>query len=149
MKKQIVKYSHRMNARMVTLNLVPIAVMVFLVWSSCKDAINDPKPSDVVFPDSGISYSKHVETLFSQSCATANCHGGSAPANNLNLERPSYLALTNHQPALVHNGDPDNSLLVWWIDGTKQPRMPNKLQPLTDNQIKGIRRWIKEGAINN
>ncbi len=116
---------------------------------SCKDEITDPNTDPIIFPDAGISYSKHVEALFQQRCAVSGCHSSSAAAAGLVLTLPSYNSLMNHQPRLVNSGASNNSLLVQRIDGRLSPRMPFNSQPLTANQINGIKKWIDEGATNN
>ncbi len=120
-----------------------------LVCMSCEDETTGPGISDVVFPDSGVSYSQHVDLLFQQSCTTSRCHGGVDPASQLNLEFPSYRALMDHPQRLVLPGDGANSLLILRLRGEVGERMPLRLPPLNDNQIDGIRTWIDEGAINN
>lgn len=133
---------------------VPLA-MVFaigvsgIICASCEDDLIGLRPSDVVFPDSGVSYSQHVDALFQQSCASSQCHGGGEPAADLNLEFPSYRAVIDHRPRLVLSGDGENSLLILRLTGAVGKRMPLGLQPLNENQIAGIRRWIDEGALNN
>lgn len=134
---------------------LPMALVVGIgisgiICASCEDEIFGLGPSNVIFPDSGISYSTHVEALFRQSCANSQCHGGGDPAAGLNLETPSYRSLMDHHPRLVLSGDGANSLLILRLTGEVGERMPLRMQePLTDNQIAGIRRWIDEGAINN
>ncbi|MGB2867161.1 MAG: c-type cytochrome domain-containing protein [Bacteroidota bacterium] len=126
------------------------SAMIFLLfWFSCQDNVTGPGPSDVVFPDSAVSYSQHVEVLFQQSCVSVGCHGGSNPGGNLNLERPSYRSLRDHQPQLIISGDGANSLLIERLDGRVQPQMPLRMQPLTQNQINGIKKWVNNGALNN
>lgn len=117
--------------------------------SACKDEITDPNTDPIVFPDAGVSYSKHVEALFQQRCALSGCHSTGAAAAGLALTMPSYNNLMNHQPRLVNPGFSNNSLLVQRIDGRISPRMPYNSQPLTANQISGIKKWIDEGALNN
>jgi len=117
--------------------------------NSCEDAVTEPdQPINIVFPDSLISYSQHVEPLFQQGCALSACHG-SASQGGLNLDAPSYSKLINHQPRLVVAMEADNSLLVQRLDGRVQPRMPLNRTPLNENQINGIKKWINEGAANN
>jgi hypothetical protein len=104
-----------------------------------------------MFPDSNVSFSKHVGPLFQQKCTGSPCHGGSAPApanNGLNLEYPSYTALMNHTPTLVVPRD-TNSLLLERLDGRLPPMPPPKFLSLTKNQIIGIKKWIEEGAKYN
>jgi hypothetical protein len=123
------------------------AVLCFV--SSCKDQIADPNVNPIVFPDSNVSYSKHVDLLFQQRCALSGCHAGSAAQAGLDLLTPSYSSLINHQPRLVVSGASNNSLLAQRIDGRLAPQMPYMSQPLNANQIAGIKKWIDEGAKNN
>jgi len=132
----------------ISLFLIPIIGALALV-ASCQDSITDAPPPDIVFPDSGVSFGRHVEPLFTHACATAQCHGGDVPADRVNLEPPSYQKLLNFQPQLVVQHDGDHSLLVQRLDGRIAPVMPIGRQPLTQNQVKGIKRWIDEGAQNN
>lgn len=105
--------------------------------------------SSIEFPASNVSYSRHVEPLFQQRCTFSGCHSGSSPAQGLNLVAPSYSSLMNHQPRLVVAGESNNSLLIQRLDGRIQPRMPENLDPITQNQLTGIKKWIDEGALNN
>lgn len=122
--------------------------LMFAALSSCKDSITDSdQPINLVFPDSNVSYSQHVEPLFQQGCAFGQCHGSST-AGGLNLESPSYSKLIS-RPGLVVSRESNNSLLVQRLDGRLQPRMPLNRTPLNQNQINGIKKWIDEGAANN
>ena len=129
--------------------LTTLTVVVALI-SGCKDqGPTDPDVSDIVFPDSLVSYSRHVDALFQQRCAFGGCHAGPNAQAGLDLLAPSYDALRNHFPSLITVGEPGNSILVQRLEGTLQPQMPYNRQPLTNNQITGIRTWIIEGALNN
>lgn len=130
-------------------------ILVLLVLSlnlACKDeAATDP--SDIVFPATNVSYGKHVQPLFNKACAFSGCHGPDTFLQR-GYSLDSYENLT---PGAAHElvipGNPDNSKLIWSIegingyDGTR--RMPMNLTPLNANQIDGMRRWIAEGARNN
>jgi hypothetical protein len=52
-------------------------------------------------------------------------------------------------PGVVVAGQPAQSTLVWRIEGSVGQRMPLGMNPLNQNQIAGIRKWILEGARNN
>lgn len=128
---------------------IPFVIVGVMVVSSCEDQILGDGGASIIFPDSLVSFSKHVEPLFTQTCTTSRCHGGSAPAKNLSLDPPSYSSVMNHEPRLVITGESSSSLLVQRLDGTFLPVMPPNRDPLTQNQIKGIKKWIDEGARNN
>ena len=127
---------------------IAVAGFLMIVWMSwsCKDEISGPS-GDIMFPDSGVSYVKQVEPLFMRSCGSSQCHTGEDPAAGLSLE--------TYQRALEKAGvivpfHPEASLLVAKIEGRAPgARMPLFREPLSNNQIKGIRRWISEGAQNN
>jgi hypothetical protein len=119
---------------------------------SCKDQTNQNHTSDIVFPDSLVSFSKQVSPLFQQTCVAAGCHGGSQPAANLNLEYDvCWRSLIDFSPPIVLVKNGKNSPLIMYIDGSnrRSPRMPLNSQPLTTNQSNGIKKWIDEGAKNN
>jgi len=116
---------------------------------SCKDQTNQNLTSNIVFPDSLVSFSKQVQPLFQQTCAASGCHGGSQQAANLNLEIDPWHSLINYVPPIVLVKNGTNSLLVMRIDGRTPPQMPLRSQPLSTNQINGVKKWIDEGAKNN
>jgi hypothetical protein len=133
----------RLFSRLVLL-FAPVAIIAALCLSSCKD--QRPNTSGFILPDSNVSYTRDIDPLFAQTCLGSQCHSGSSPAQDLNLEPPSYSNLMNHVPRLVISGDPTSSLLAQRLDGTVPPVMPSNQNPLTANQIHGIKQWIKEGA---
>jgi hypothetical protein len=116
---------------------------------SCKDQTNQSRTSNIIFPTSGVSFSKHVEPLFQQTCIGAGCHGGSQPAVNLNLEINVWSSLIDYLPPIVLVKNGNKSPLVMYLDGRLAPQMPLREQPLTTNQINGVKTWIDEGAQNN
>jgi hypothetical protein len=130
----------------IALALTPLAIVAVLVIPSCKD--ERPNTTGYILPDSNLSYSRDIDPLFAQTCLGSQCHSGSSPAQGLNLEPPSYSKLQFHVPQLVVPRD-TNSLLLQYLDGRIIPRMPSNQNPLTPNQINGIKQWIKEGAISN
>jgi hypothetical protein len=130
----------------IALALTPFAIVAVLVIPSCKD--ERPNTTGYILPDSNLSYSRDIDPLFAQTCLGSQCHSGSSPAQNLNLEPPSYSKLQFYVPQLVVPRD-TNSLLLQYLDGRIFPRMPSNQNPLTLNQINGIKQWIKEGAISN
>jgi hypothetical protein len=116
---------------------------------SCKDQTNQNLTSNIVFPDSLVSFSKQVEPLFRQTCVAAGCHGGSQPAANLNLDSDAWHSLIDYSPPIILPKNGTNSILVMRLDGRIAPQMPLRSQPLTINQIKGVKKWIDEGAKYN
>ena len=127
--------------------LAPLVIVAVLLVPSCKDQKSNT--SNLVLPDSNLSFSHDIEPLFAQTCLGSPCHSGPSPARGLDLTPPSYSSLMYHNPTLVVGGAPNNSLLLQRLNGTIPPIMPTNQNPLTSNQINGVRQWIKEGAKNN
>jgi len=130
----------------IVLVIAPFAIIAALVVPSCKD--EQPNTSNFILPDSNLSYSRDIDPLFAQTCLGSQCHSGSTPAKELNLEPPSFSKLYYFVPQLVSPRD-TNSLLLQYLDGRMFPRMPSNQNPLTANQINGVKEWIKEGAKDN
>jgi hypothetical protein len=124
---------------------------VFL-WSSwtCKEDITGGQPIDVVFPDSNVSFGQHVQPLFIRGCAFSGCHGADRYAED-GYSLDSYEHLMFGTRAVVFRGDPENSLLIQSIEGANQVvKMPPRDFPqLNENQVRGMRKWVAEGAQNN
>jgi hypothetical protein len=52
-----------------------------------------------------------------------------------------------YKAGIVVRTDPTHSLLINVVEGTSPPSMPPTNQPqLNDNQKKGLRVWVAEGA---
>lgn len=98
---------------------------------------------NIIFPDSGVSFINHVQPLLTVKCAISYCHSDESRAGGYSLT--AWNDVTN--PQLIVRGVPESSLLYLAIsDPTRHQPF---IYPLNDNQIKGIRTWIKEGAEYN
>ena len=128
--------------------LTGCVLIVLIGLSSCRDSSNPiTKIDEIVFPDSNISYAKQVQPLFNYACATAACHDR-ATEENKHLDLTYYSGLKNGDYVIVYERDTANSILVWCIEWRAIPNvypMPPTRQ-LSQNQIKGIKMWIMEGA---
>jgi hypothetical protein len=123
-------------------------VIAFCLWQ-CKDDISGGGPIDIVFPDSNISYGRQVQPLFDRGCAFNGCHGEYDAQFGLKLD--NWQNALSSSPGVIYPKDTANSRIIWRIEGTRglarMPPIPRTA--LNDNQKKGIRRWILEGAQNN
>jgi hypothetical protein len=127
---------------------------VVIGFSACRDTSNPvTKLDDIVFPDSNISYAKLVQPLFFAACASAACHevarkGNADVGGNDNLDLTLYAGLWKADNTIITPPDTSNSILVWCIEWRPvvniYPMPPTK--QLSPNQIRGIKRWIFEGA---
>ena len=118
---------------------------------ACKDS-NSPgdgdSPSNIVFPPRDVSYSVHVQPLFNQACNFGGCHDDGPHQSPLRLTTYGLAVITT--PGVVVTGKPDESTLVFRIEGRVGVRMPPPPgNPLNQNQINGIRSWIADSAKNN
>ncbi|MBI3260268.1 MAG: hypothetical protein HYZ54_12480 [Ignavibacteriae bacterium] len=118
------------------------AIMIMI--ASCGDNIITD-PSEIVFPDSNVSYKSHVLPLLSLSCAYIGCHNDESAAGNLRLT--SHIAMFQHT-GLIIRFKPDNSVLIQTIEGTL-PHRATYRQDFNVNQKKGMRMWVLEGAKDN
>ena len=123
-----------------------VVVFVFLL-SGCKDTLtNNGNKNQIVFPDSNVSYRKHVQPLFNLGCALSDCHDKQYPDRNFDLR--SYSGFM-YSPGIVYDSVPENSKLIQRVEGTVLPQMPPYQKPLNKNQQQGLRKWVAEGAQNN
>lgn len=125
-------------------------ILVFnlsLLIFSCDDTITNQDVDNRLIPDSNVSFSEHIYPVFQVKCFS--CHGNGVYEAGLDLTLRSRFV----DGRIVVPGDTLTSILVWRID--RPPRagfnpMPPEFMPqLTPNQIKGIKIWIAEGAMDN
>ena len=126
--------------------LVPAALTI---GPGCKNVnpLTYGSPSNIVFPNSNVSYGQQVQPLFDQACNYSGCHDDGQHQSDLRLT--TYDNTVRMIAGIVRPGNPSQSLLVLRIQGSITPRMPPDGNGLSDNQINGIRTWIAEGAKNN
>jgi len=97
--------------------------------------------------------------IFSASCAFSGCHGGSSPAQGLDLTAGmSYGQIVNvasaQQPSVdrIEPNDPDNSYLYLKVIGDVSingGQMPRGGGPLSQDLQDLLRDWIERGAPND
>ncbi len=129
--------------------LVFIGLIFLTCWTSwnCEETITGGS-ADIVFPDSNVSYGRHVEPLFIRTCAFSPCHSHDAMADGLSLE--NYQDAISSKSGVILPGDTTNSRLIWRIEGKHNTvQMPLNRPALTDNQKRGLKIWILENARNN
>jgi uncharacterized membrane protein len=100
-----------------------------------------------------MSYQKDVAPILQKHCAS--CHVPGQPgyaASGFDLQGYDSLMKGTRFGAVVLPGDPMTSVLVMLIEGRVDPsiKMPHGgANPMTEAEIKTIRRWVKQGAKNN
>ncbi len=124
-----------------------------LLMAGCEHA--DPLDPNRIDP----TLSSIQANIFDLNCTFSGCHGGAAPQLGQDLSagqaRASIVNVSSvEMPNLfrVAPGDPDNSYLVWKIEGRPEivgDRMPRGRPPLAAEQITAIRQWIADGAQDN
>jgi len=129
------------------LAVILVAVSAILLGASACSTNTITNPQDVVFPDSGVSYIRHVQPFLTLSCGFAACHGDANPAGGVRLTSYTAVMFTS-RPNLAVPGKPDESLIIQVLD-KRIPHSIAVLDRVTSNQYRGMRRWITEGAINN
>jgi hypothetical protein len=91
----------------------------------------------------GVDYATEVQPIFSVSCALGNCHGGTKPKRDLDLQPPatvSYDSIVTN--GAVVPGDRNASVLYQKVDTGGS--MADELTP-AEAEIIGT--WIDEGAV--
>lgn len=123
--------------------LFVLSLMLAAAVAACDTGISEPQ--DVIFPESNVSYSRHVQPLFDVSCSFSGCHNSIDRAGNLSLA--SYFDLLN-RAGMIIPGDSARSLLVQVTSG-RQPHSVNLSRIITAAHARGVAVWVEEGALNN
>lgn len=99
-------------------------------------------PEDVVFPERNVSYAQHVAPYLALGCNISGCHDASRPENNF-IDLTSWIAVRSTR--VVNQPGDTNCALVQVLYG----RVLHVPIRATENQRRGIKQWVLEGAENN
>ncbi|HKX00492.1 MAG TPA: WD40 repeat domain-containing protein [Bryobacteraceae bacterium] len=98
-------------------------------------------------PASGVSYFQEIRPIIQRSCQ--GCHQPAMKYGGLDLTRYETFAAGGGRGAAFKAGAPQDSLVLAYLKGERQPRMPFGSPALTDDQIELFRRWIAAGAADD
>lgn len=126
--------------------------IVVLAIIGCADFGSGPAPLEDDGGNGGgdsstVLFATHILPIFQANCGGNLCHSPCGPNNGHGLCLVSHTTLSDAE--VVIPGDAENSLLVMYLDGRQNPRMPFGRLPLSDSLIQLIRAWIDEGARDN
>ena len=132
----------KMLKRLLILISIPLWLIVYY---GCDDTITVQDVDTREMPDSNVSYKQDIAPIFELKCVS--CHGNGRLDAGLDLTLWTGFV----DGRIVVPGVPDNSVLVWSIEGNPvvSPMPPITVPPLTLDQVRGVRTWINEGALNN
>ena len=125
--------------------LIATAFLSLIVLAACDDTLTGSEIDSRIIPSQNVDYYEDIQPVFNIKCATVMCHDNQTMAGGLSLT--SY-DNTTADVLIVFPYQPESSKLVWAIEGQTgaSPMPPAGYAPLTQNQIKGIKTWIAEGA---
>lgn len=122
-------------------NTILIFFMLSLAASACRHEQQCPTP-DVV------SYSRDIQPIFDAHCNSTDCHGGTSPERNLNLEpAQSYSELNHPGSGYLDTLKPRSSVLYAQMRSVSTPMPPTG--NLDDCTTELVLRWIEQKAKNN
>lgn len=93
-----------------------------------------------------VSYSADVKPILNKKCIS--CHGGVKKQGGFSLLfREEALGNTESGHPAIIPGDPDKSEMIRRLTAhDPEERMPYKEEPLSEEEIDILRRWVKQGA---
>jgi WD40 repeat protein/mono/diheme cytochrome c family protein len=94
-----------------------------------------------------VSYTREIKPILNRQCAA--CHQPQSKQSDLLLTSYEGFQKGGRKGAAWVAGKPDDSVVIQYITGKLQPRMPLGGKPLADEQIALFRRWIEQGAAND
>jgi len=98
------------------------------------------------FADDAVDYRRDIKTLLQERCFA--CHGALQQQADLRLDSGELIRRGGDSGSAIVVGDAASSLLIERIaDPDAATRMPPEGEPLSDDQIEVLRRWIDQGAI--
>lgn len=143
-----------------------ILLPLLFLWlhQGCSDKGSNAEDEKFVFPDTNISFTQHIEPLFQVRCGLeSGCHSPTDISNPLPYnDLINRVGLITHRLSStgdflvdlsIHQNSPHLAPLYLILREGYPEKITDQMPPpllnrrsLTDNQIEGIKQWIKEGA---
>ena len=120
-----------------------LTLMLSFVAGFCSIAFAEEPAKPATKP---ISFYRQVRPILQRHCS--GCHQPAKVGGNLQLISYDTFKKGGDTGASFVAGNPDESLVVKQISGTK-PEMPLNSDPLTAAQVETIRNWISQGATDD
>ena len=95
-------------------------------------------------PSTEVSYFREIRPIIQRSCQ--GCHQPAMKYGGLDLTRHESFAAGGNKGPAFKPGAPQESVVIGYLKGDRQPRMPFGSPALPDDQIELFRRWIAGGA---
>lgn len=121
-------------------------IIIYFSFTSCEPPITDNK--SIIFPDSNVSFIHHIQPFMRVTCSYQGCHSNESRAGGRAMVDYSSMLFDVANLGLVVPKDPDRSILCMMLE-YKLPHTGFIYWTSTENQRKGIRKWISEGAEDN
>lgn len=103
----------------------------------------DPMDYDAIDP---IVYSQHVQPILTSNCTTSACHNAADAAFDFSVDGYDDVARGSRFGSMVVPFEADRSHFYLHLTGLIEPRMPLGVDPLEDQEVRFLKRWIDEGA---
>lgn len=128
---------------------IVIGLLLLLNFATCQ-----PKEEKKLEP----TFSSISELIFVKKCALYTCHSPAYyhKSGNLDLStKDAYYKLVKFRSNIfpdefrIKPGDPDNSNLIKRLEGTILAGIALERNSISKEEIKILRKWIKDGALFN
>lgn len=122
-----------------------LAASALFLFSQCEDPVSNDIDNRVM-PASNISFGRDLQPFIEIKCANSGCHDDGTRAGGLSL---TSCANAKSDPGVIFAGNSANSRIVWAVQGLSgaNPMPPVGVnKPLTAEQVRGLKKWIDEGA---
>jgi mono/diheme cytochrome c family protein len=111
-------------------------------WIADGAASDKPSGQSKDILEQQAAFDKEIMPLFAARCV--QCHGAGKPMGGLDLRSLEALLKGSINGAVVLEGFSEKSILVRKLASRNMPP-PGAGQPLTDEQIQSIRKWVDKG----
>lgn len=118
--------------------------LLLLSCLSLSSALGENK-SDAL-PET-VSYYEHIRPVFQAKCQ--GCHQPAKAKSEYIMTDVASLIKGGETDKAIIPGKPDESYLLELVvahEGEKRPEMPPKEEPLTDYEVKLVKKWVTQGA---
>ena len=124
-------------------SIISAGLMIVL---ACAAGVFAAEPGDGE-SSPGVSFHEQIRPLLQKHCQ--GCHQPARAQGKLDVTTFAAFKVGGREGEGFVAGKPEESVVIDYLTGAAEPRMPKDADPLSDDEIDLFRQWIAEGAVDD
>ncbi len=125
--------------------LIPLSLVIITFCGCYNDTITELYPNIVICDTSTVTWATHVQPIMQQNCAVSSCHDAQTQQSNYDFAK--YVDVK--RAADDKSRDELGMLLGTVTHAAGYSQMPSGKPKMDECTLMKLKKWVREGALEN